>query len=106
MFFPSNNSAVMANAPPGSYGSISGVLRTVQNIGILGSFVIAITVASAAIPRDAAFEVFIGTTTLTGTASAAFLQGIDASLIASIIIIGIALVLSWMRSHETRQHSP
>jgi EmrB/QacA subfamily drug resistance transporter len=105
MFFPSNNSAVMANAPHGSYGGTSGVLRTVQNIGILGSFVIAITVASAAIPRDAAFEVFIGTTTLTGKASAAFLQGIDASLWASIIIMGIALVLSWMRGHEVRQHT-
>jgi EmrB/QacA subfamily drug resistance transporter len=103
MFFPSNNSAVMANAPQGSYGSISGVLRTVQNIGILGSFVIAITVASAAIPREAAFEVFIGTTILTGNASALFLQGIDASLIASIIIMGIAMVLSWMRGTEVRQ---
>jgi EmrB/QacA subfamily drug resistance transporter len=104
MFFPSNNSAVMANAPQGSYGSISGILRTVQNIGILGSFVIAITVASAAIPRDAAFEVFIGTTTLTGKASTAFLQGIDASLVASTLIMGIALVLSWLRGHETRRH--
>jgi EmrB/QacA subfamily drug resistance transporter len=104
MFFPSNNSAVMANAPQGSYGGISGVLRTVQNIGILGSFVIAITVASAAIPRDVAFEVFIGTTNLTGTASTAFLQGIHASLWASIIIMGIALVLSWMRGNETRHH--
>jgi len=64
MFFPANNSAVMANAPMGSFGGISGVLRTVQNIGILGSFVIAITVASASVPRSVAFEVFIGTTTL------------------------------------------
>ena len=47
MFFPSNNSAVMANAPQGSYGGISGILRTVQNIGVLGSFVIAITVSAA-----------------------------------------------------------
>src|SRR5208283_1889588 len=38
MFFPSNNSAVMANAPQGSYGGISGILRTMQNIGVLGSF--------------------------------------------------------------------
>src|SRR5208337_753860 len=57
MFFPSNNSAVMANAPQGSYGGISGILRTVQNIGVLGSFVIAITVSAASIPRDVAFQV-------------------------------------------------
>ena len=102
MFFPSNNSAVMANAPQGSYGSISGVLRTVQNIGILGSFVVAITVASASIPRSVAFEVFIGTTNLVGGVSEAFLHGIDASLWASIGIMGIAAVLSWMRGREVR----
>jgi len=102
MFYPSNNSAVMANAPVGSYGGISGVLRTVQNIGILGSFVIAITVASAAIPRNVAFEVFIGTTTLIGGVSEAFLHGIDASLIASIMIMGIAAFLSWLRGQEER----
>lgn len=103
MFFPSNNSAVMANAPRGLFGGISGVLRTVQNIGILGSFVIAITVASASIPRSVAFEVFIGTTNLVGGVSEAFLQGIDASLWASVVIIGCAALLSWMRGHEVRR---
>ena len=102
MFFPSNNSAVMANAPPGSYGGVSGILRTMQNIGILGSFVIAITVSAASIPRDVAFEVFIGTTSLVGGVSDAFIHGIDAALWASVIIIGIAGILSWMRGHETR----
>jgi EmrB/QacA subfamily drug resistance transporter len=103
MFFPSNNSAVMANAPPGSFGGISGVLRTVQNIGILGSFVVAITVASASIPREVAFEVFIGTSNLVGGVSDAFLHGIDASLWASIVIMGIAAVLSWLRGDELRR---
>ena len=50
MFFPANNSAVMAKARQGNYGSISGLLRTLQNVGILGSFVVAISVASASIP--------------------------------------------------------
>ena len=103
MFYPSNNSAVMANAPQGSFGTISGVLRTVQNIGILGSFVIAITVASASIPRTVAFEVFIGTTTLLGGVSNAFLLGIDASLVASIVITAIGAVLSALRGHEERR---
>jgi EmrB/QacA subfamily drug resistance transporter len=102
MFFPSNNSAVMANAPQGSYGGISGILRTVQNIGVLGSFVIAITVSAASIPREVAFEVFIGTTNLVGGVSEAFIHGIDAALLSSVIIIGIAGILSWMRGHETR----
>jgi EmrB/QacA subfamily drug resistance transporter len=103
MFFPSNNSAVMANAPQGSFGGISGILRTMQNIGILGSLVIAITVSAASIPRDVAFEVFIGTTNLLGGVSTAFISGIDAALWASIIIIGFAGMLSWMRGHEIRE---
>jgi len=49
-----------------------------------------------------AFEVFIGTTNLVGGVSEAFLHGIDASLWASIAIIAVAAVLSWMRGHETR----
>lgn len=106
MFFPSNNSAVMANAPAGAFGSVSGVLRTVQNIGILGSFVIAITVASLSIPRSVAFEVFLGTTNLVGGVSQDFLNGIDASLVASIALMGCAAVLSWMRGHEQRHPAP
>jgi EmrB/QacA subfamily drug resistance transporter len=103
MFFPANNSAVMANAPAGTYGGISGILRTVQNTGILGSFVIAITVAAASIPRTVAFEVFIGTTNLVGGVSEAFISGIDAALYISILIIGIAGVMSFMRGREIRE---
>ena len=102
MFFPSNNSAVMANAPPGSFGAMSGVLRTMQNIGILGSFVLAITVASASIPRDVAFQVFIGTKSLVGGVSESFLYGIDMSLLASIVLITIAGILSWIRGKGVR----
>ena len=102
MFFPANNSAVMAHAPHGTYGGISGLLRTMQNIGILGSFVITITVAAASIPREIAFEVFIGTTNLVGGVSQAFIQGIDAALWISLILIAIAGVLSWLRGEETR----
>jgi EmrB/QacA subfamily drug resistance transporter len=102
MFFPANNSAVMANAPAGAYGAISGILRTVQNIGILGSFVITITVASASIPRDVAFQVFIGTTNLRGGVSQAFLAGIDGALVVSVGIIALAGLFSWMRGKEAR----
>ncbi len=102
MFFPANNSAVMANAQFGSYGGISGVLRTIQNIGILGSFIITISVVSASIPRIVAFEVIIGTTNLRGGVSEAFIHGIDTALVASIVIMAIAGLLSWMRGQESR----
>ncbi len=102
MFFPANNSAVMASARVGSYGSLSGLLRTLQNIGILGSFVMAISVASASIPRSQAFEIFIGTTNLSGGISKAFITGMDSALWVSLMLIAIAGVLSAIRGKETR----
>jgi EmrB/QacA subfamily drug resistance transporter len=106
MFFPANNSAVMANARTGSYGSISGLLRTVQNIGLVGSYVLAISVAAASIPRYVAFEVFIGTKSLSGGVSQAFISGIDRAFYASIIILAIAGVLSIIRGRDVRKQVP
>ncbi|MEN6343560.1 MAG: MFS transporter [Methanospirillum sp.] len=103
MFFPANNAAVMANARPGSFGSVSGVLRTVQNVGILMSFVIAISVAAASIPRDVAFQVFIGTTNLVGGVSEAFITGIHSALMVSLVILVFALVTSWIRGKGARE---
>ncbi len=102
MFFPANNSAVMASARAGSYGSISGLLRTMQNIGILGSFVVAISVASASIPRSVAFEIFIGTTNLSGGVSREFIAGMDSALWVSLILLAIAGVMSIIRGKEVR----
>jgi EmrB/QacA subfamily drug resistance transporter len=106
MFFPANNSAVMANARTGSYGSISGLLRTVQNIGLVGSYVLAISVAAASIPRQVAFEVFIGTKSLSGGVSQAFISGIDHAFYASIAILAIAGVLSIIRGRDVRKQVP
>jgi EmrB/QacA subfamily drug resistance transporter len=105
MFFPANNSAVMANARTGSYGSISGLLRTVQNIGLVGSYVLAISVAAASIPRQVAFEVFIGTTSLSGGVSQAFIVGIDHAFYASIAILVIAGILSVIRGKDVRKEA-
>ncbi len=52
----------MANAPRGFYGGASGLARTLSNIGTLLSYVIAISVSSATVPRYVSFEVFLGTT--------------------------------------------
>ena len=96
MFFPANFNAVMSNAKPGAYGSLSGLLRTIQNVGLLGSFVLAISVASATIPRGIAFQVFIGTTNLSGGVSQTFLTGIDAAFVSSILLLLIAAFLSYL----------
>jgi EmrB/QacA subfamily drug resistance transporter len=106
MFFPANNSAVMAKARQGNYGSISGLLRTLQNVGILGSFVVAISVASASIPRQLAFQVFISTVKLSGDLSSSFITGIQAALYASIAILALAAILSATRGKENRTMPP
>jgi EmrB/QacA subfamily drug resistance transporter len=105
MFYPANNSAIMANARAGDYGSISGALRMVQNIGILGSFVLAITVASASIPRQLAFEIFVGTSRLIGNVTEAFIHGIDAALAVSLFLLILAGAMSWSRGAEQRGSS-
>lgn len=102
MFYPANNSAIMANAKMEDYGSVSGALRMVQNVGVLGSFVLAITVASASIPRALAFEVFMGTSQVVGHVAGAFIQGIDAALMVSFLLLILAGVMSWSRGAEHR----
>jgi len=106
MFFPANNSAVMANARTGSFGSISGLLRTVQNIGLVGSYVLSISVAAASIPRYIAFEVFIGTKSLSGGVSQEFISGIDHAFYVSVAILALAAVLSFIRGKDVRAASP
>jgi len=100
MFYPANTAAVMANVRAGSYGSISGLLRTLQNIGTLGSFVLALSVASLSIPRDVAFQVFLGT--VSGGVSSEFVGGIDGALYVSLVILVVAGFLSFLRGKETR----
>ena len=103
MFWPANSSAVMSNAQHQHYGSISGLLRLMTNIGTLGSFVIAITAATVATSRSTAFSVFIGTSKLIGGVSIEFLSGIQAALLMCLIILIIAGILSLARGKEERQ---
>ena len=97
MFWPSNNAAVMSNAPRQLYGSISGLLRTLSNIGTLLSYVIAISVSSLAVSRNVAFEIFLGKVKLIGGVSTSFLNGVHAALIASFIILLIAGTFSMVK---------
>ena len=102
MFFPANNSAVMANSPREFYGMTSGFLRAMSNIGMLGSFVLAISVASLSVPRSVAFEVFAGIGKLLGNVTTEFMAGVHAALYVSLIILIIAAFLSFVRGSEHR----
>ena len=105
MFFPANNSAVMANSPKELYGMSSGFLRTLANIGMLGSFVISVSIASLSVPRSVAFEVFAGVGKLVGGVSTSFMSGIHYSLYVSMAILLLGTFLSFSRGKEERRSS-
>jgi EmrB/QacA subfamily drug resistance transporter len=105
-FFPPNNSAVMANAPRGAYGIASGLLRTFSNIGMVSSFAVALLISSLSIPRQLAFQIFLGTGGISGNLSLAFIDGVHSALIASISLLGVALLLSVLRGKEARTQMP
>lgn len=98
MFWPANNSSVMRHSPKNLYGSMSGLLRTLANIGTLMSFVLTISVASSAIPRYVAFEVFVGTQHIVGGLSQGLLSGLRASFIFSACVLVVAAVFSYFRA--------
>jgi len=97
LFWPSNNKAVMHDAPAAYYGSISGLLRTLGNSGTIGSYTLVITVASLAVPRSLAFAVFVGGGTVIGSVSAEFLTAIHAAFYVMAAVLVAAAVLSASR---------
>ena len=101
-FFPANNSAMMANAPMGSYGIAAGLLRTFSNVGMVSSFAVALLIASLAIPRQLAFAIFLGVGQISGGLSQAFVDGMHSALTASIALLAVAILLSVLRGREAR----
>ena len=96
-FFPANTTAVMKASPPGGFGGASGMLRTFSNGGMGFSFAIAILIAAHSIARGLAFAIFVGTVSLHGTLSAAFVQGLHAAFYAAMGLAAVAGVLSAVR---------
>jgi EmrB/QacA subfamily drug resistance transporter len=97
MFYPANTTAIMSQATPSTFGSISGLRGTLANMGTLLSFVLSLTIASASVPRYVAYEVFLGTTQLVGGIGEQFLGGLRAALWGSAVILVVAAILSWSR---------
>ncbi len=105
-FFPANNSAVMSSAPPKAYGVVSGLLRTFSNVGMACSFAVALLIASLSIPRQMAFEIFLGVGKIQGQLSSAFVDGMHVALAGSILVLVVALTLSILRGKEARTAKP
>lgn len=102
MFWPSNISAIMASAPKGYFGSVSGLSRTLGNVGIILSYVITLSVAAAAIPKEVAFEIFLGTSKLNGGLSSVFVVGLHYAFLISAVVLALATFFSFLRGKEVR----
>lgn len=101
MFFPANNSAVMASTPKRAYGVASGVLRTLSNTGMVSSFAVVLFIASMSIPRQMAFTIFLGFGQISGSQlSQAFVDGMHSALLVSILLLSVALIFSIVRGKE------
>jgi EmrB/QacA subfamily drug resistance transporter len=97
LFWPSNNKAVMHDAPPEHYGAVSGLLRTLSNLGTIGSYTLVITIAAAVVPRYVAFEVFVAGRGLIGNVSTTFLGALHDAFYVMAGVLLIAAVFSILR---------
>ena len=106
MFYPANTNAIMSRAPPSALGSIGGLRGTLGNLGMLLSFVLALTIASISVPRYVAYEVFLGTTNLVGGVGTQFLGGIHAAFFGSAAILAAATLLAWYSEGDRGEPAP
>ncbi len=102
MFWPANSSAVMAHADQRRFGIASGLSRLFSSMGMMASFIIVFVVAAFSIPRAQAFEIFVGTSKISGSVAGAFVAGMHVAFIAMIIILAFAGVISFIRGKEDR----
>ena len=102
MFWPSNNSAVMANVSGELRGAASGTLRLFSSFGLIGSFIIAFVAAASAVPRALAFSIFAGTSKVIGGISKGFVVGMHYAFFALAVMLIIAGIFSFARGKENR----
>ena len=107
LFWPANTSAIMASAPPESYGVASGIMNTFRNSGMVMSFALALTALTGAIPTSVIYQLFIGTFsgTLAPDYAAAYLTGQSFAFELSAGLLVLAAIFSLARGKETRTMS-
>ncbi len=96
MFWPANTSAVMEHTTRELYGATSGLLRMLNSVGTIFSYSLIISIASISVPREVAFQVFLGTSVVGGIPPS-FLDGVHAAFAFSLVVLVIAGVLSAAR---------
>ena len=101
LFFSSNGKLVMEDVPRDKYGMASGTFRTVNNMGMIVSFAVAVVAAASAIPKELAFQIFAGTTSLSASLLDPFVISLRYAFVVSASVMAVAIVLSWVRRGRT-----
>jgi EmrB/QacA subfamily drug resistance transporter len=104
LFWPANTSAIMASAPPESYGVASGIMNTFRNSGMVMSFALALMALTGGIPTYIIYQLFIGTFsgTLAPAYASAYLGGQSFAFDLSAGLLVLAVCFSLARGKEAR----
>ncbi len=107
-FWPSNTSAIMSSTPPAKYGVGSGTMNTFRNTGMILSFALALTAATAVIPANVVYDLFVGNLSgkLSSSLAASYLKGQSFAFEISALLVILALLLVVASGQKGRQTSP
>ena len=99
LFWPSNTSTIMRSSLAGKLGVGSGIMNTFRSTGMILSFALTLTAATAVIPPALFYQLFIGTLTtkLSPGIGSSYLAGEAFSFQISAALLAVALFFSLLR---------
>jgi EmrB/QacA subfamily drug resistance transporter len=115
LFWPANTSAIMGASPPAKYGVASGIMNTFRSTGMIMSFAVSLTAATAVIPAYIVDALFVGDLNLisglvNGKLSIAYqnsyLGGQSFAFEISTVLLIFATVFSLVNSKKVKRMIP
>ncbi len=96
LFWPANTSAIMSAIPPARFGVGSGVMNTFRNTGMIMSFALSLTAATAVIPPFVVYQLFVGNLAqkLSSNYANSYLSGQSFAFEISAALLIIAIIFS------------
>ncbi len=100
LFWPSNTSTIMRSALAGKLGVGSGIMNTFRSTGMILSFALTLTAATAVIPARYVYSLFIGNLSgnLPAPVGASYLMGQSFAFEISSGLLAVALLLSLVQA--------
>lgn len=104
LFFPPNTSAAMNAAPRKQLGIASATLATLRQAGMVTSFALSLAITASSLPREVMMKLFVGKSVTLGSAPMlAFVTGMHNAFVVSLILLGIAAIISFVRGTDDRR---